>query len=64
MKRTWFSRAPRRGYSTAIGSFTPSTMSAAAQMSSGSSMIVAPVATKSSSGMDDPTPASRSTSTA
>ena len=50
-------RSPRRGYSSGIGSLTPRIMSDSAQMSSGSSMILAPVATKSASGMDEPSPA-------
>ena len=63
MNRTWSFFMPSRGYSTAIGSLTPRIMSDEAQMSSGSSMIWAPVAMKSASGIDDPTPASFSTYT-
>ena len=46
----------RRGYSSAIGSFTPRTMSDSAQMSAATVTILAPVAMNSASGIDEPTP--------
>ncbi len=54
---------PRRWYSSGSGSFTLHTRSAAAQTSSASSTIFAPVRTKSASGMDEPSPAPFSTQT-
>ncbi len=63
MKRTWPRRRPRRGYSASTGSFTPRTRSAVDQISSGSATILAPVATNSSSEMEEPSPAPFSTQT-
>jgi hypothetical protein len=50
-----------REYSSAIGSFTLRTSSASPQTSSAEPRISAPAATKSASGIDEPTPASFST---
>ena len=63
MKSVWCGRSPRRWYSSGTGSFTLHTRSAAAQISSASSMMVAPVRSKSVSGMDEPSPAPFCTST-
>src|SRR3954454_2142441 len=59
------STCPRliRGYSSATGSLTLQTRSASAHTSSAAPRIWAPAATKSSSGMDEPAPASFSTTT-
>src|SRR3954454_1369077 len=59
------STCPRRirGYSSATGSLTLQTRSASAHTSSAAPRICAPAATKSSSGMDEPAPASFSTTT-
>ena len=54
MKRVWPSRI--RGYSSATGSLTLSTISAVSQTSSAVSRIVAPAATYSSSGICEPSP--------
>jgi hypothetical protein len=52
-----------RWYSSATGSLTFSTMSAVPHTSSALSMIVAPAATYSASGICDPVPAPCSTNT-
>jgi hypothetical protein len=57
VKSVWSCRAARSGNSSAIGSFTLHTRSAAAQTSSAESRIFAPVRTKSASGMAEPSPA-------
>src|SRR3954454_5513779 len=59
------STCPRliRGYSSATGSLTLQTRSASAHTSSAAPRICAPAATKSSSGIEEPAPASFSTTT-
>ena len=57
MKSVWPLRSPRSGNSWVIGSFTLQTRSAAPHTSSAVSRMVAPVRTKSASGIADPSPA-------
>jgi hypothetical protein len=63
VKSVWSLRSPSSGYSCAIGSFTLQTRSAADHTSSAESRILAPVLTKSASGMAEPSPAPLCTQT-